>query len=367
MNGKTNHVLDGHVLTKGLSRKQIDTLSFYLEREEYRPGASIMEEHKIYGCIFFIEKGTVSIIKTELKTGYEFSIAKLREKEYFGEMSFLTENDPASASVRANETTVVWILRKEAIENLPLYQQLVINIAQGQMGRMRSTTEKYVKSLSEQLAQAKVSKDFGMLFIMTIILFALQPFVKTHAEATPPERILYSWGFLILYLLPFAYLLWRMKYPLRTYGVTTKGWKKSAVEGLVTTAVVSPIFILFTHFTKPGEPLFSFTHFQDYSTPLVVIYFIFYIFSSYIQEFIARGVIQGSLQRFMYESHFTVPIFVAAMVFGVCHLHKGLELALFTFVLSFILGFLYYRHQTLIGVTITHYFLGFLAEAMGYL
>jgi len=360
-------MLNGHVLAKGLSRKQVDTLSSCLERKKCEPGASIMEEHKSYGCIFFIEKGAVSIIKTDPKTGYEFSIAELGEKEYFGEMSFLSEKDPASASVRAKEATEVWVLRKEAAENLSLYQQLAINIARCQMGRIRSLTERYVESLSEQLGRAKVSKNFGMLFIVTILLFALQPFVKTHSHSPALEQILYSWGFLILYLLPFVYLLWRMKYPLSTYGVTIKGWQKSAVEGLIAAAVISPIFILFTHFTKPGGPLFSFSHFNDFSTPLVVVYFVSYIPSSYIQEFIARGVIQGSLQRFMYESHFTVPIFVAAMVFGVCHIHKGLELALFTFMLSFILGFLYYRHQTLIGVTITHYFLGFLAEAMGYL
>jgi hypothetical protein len=282
-------------------------------------------------------------------------------------MSFLSEKDPASASVRAKSVTEIWVLRKEAIENLPVYQQLAINIGRCRMDRMRSLTERYVKSLSEQLARAKVSKNFGMLFIMTILLFAVQPFVKTHSQSPALEQILYSWGFLMLYLLPFVYLLWRMKYPLRTYGITIRGWQKSAVEGLIATAIISPIFILFTYFTKPSEHLFSFAHFNDFSTPLVVIYFVSYLPSAYIQEFIARGVIQGSLQRFMYESHFTVPIFVTAIVFGVCHLHKGLEVALFTFILSSILGFLYYRHQTLIGVTITHYCMGFLAEAMGYL
>jgi len=88
---------------------------------------------------------------------------------------------------------------------------------------------------------------------------------------------------------------------------------------------------------------------------------------SFIQEFIARGVIQGSLQRFMSDSHYMVPILLASLICAISHLHLSLIAALLTFIGSVITGFFYYRHKNLIGITIMHYNVGVVAIAFGYI
>ena len=65
---KMKSALDGHDLTKGLSEKEMNILSSCLERKEFKPSDSIMEEKRIYRSIFFIEKGTVSVTKTDPQT-----------------------------------------------------------------------------------------------------------------------------------------------------------------------------------------------------------------------------------------------------------------------------------------------------------
>ncbi len=362
------NLLDGHQLTRKFTPEEVDLLAGLLDTRRYDAGECIMRENEVYHAIFFIARGGVEVLKREPKTGKEFKLVDFGEGAFFGEMSFVTENEPASATIRARGDTEVAVLPKESIADLPLYHKLVLNISTNQMARMRETNNRYVESLSAQLDRLKVSKEFGQLFIITVILFGLQSVVPdTSQGSTPLMQIGFSWLRLLVYLVPFVPLLVLQRRPLATYGVTTAGWKRSLVESTILLVVAAPLFTLFKYLTGPGGRLFPFTYFAGYPLGLVVLYFAVYPIHSFLQEFMLRGVMQGALQRFMIDSKPIVPITVTSLMFGMGHLYKDPMVAVLTFAISFLLGAIYNRHKNLIGVTVLHYFLGSLAQALGYL
>jgi membrane protease YdiL (CAAX protease family) len=88
-------------------------------------------------------------------------------------------------------------------------------------------------------------------------------------------------------------------------------------------------------------------------------------FHGYLQEFMARGVLQGSLQRFMKASRPIVPILLTSCLFGISHMYVSLGFALMVTLASFVLGLLYHRHKNLLGVTLAHVILGLVTQAIG--
>lgn len=86
----------------------------------------------------------------------------------------------------------------------------------------------------------------------------------------------------------------------------------------------------------------------------------FYIITSLVQEFLARGVLQKGLDEIIdgKQKALTVSI-LCALVFSLFHIHKGFVGMLAAGFLTAVLGILYERHQNIWGVTIVHYLVGY--------
>lgn len=90
-----------------------------------------------------------------------------------------------------------------------------------------------------------------------------------------------------------------------------------------------------------------------------------YVRRQSLQEFVARGVIQTSLERFPPRSGRAVHLALASAFFGVYHLHVSLGFAFLTFAIGLLFGALHARHRTLVGVTLAHASLGLASVAVG--
>jgi membrane protease YdiL (CAAX protease family) len=104
-------------------------------------------------------------------------------------------------------------------------------------------------------------------------------------------------------------------------------------------------------------PLFSF---DLNANKYAAFNFILYGLHSPIQEFIARGVLQGSLQHFFTGRNVVFrSIIVSNALFSATHVHiMNGWLALFVFIPGLFWGYLYSRHKNLIGVSISHILIG---------
>ncbi len=106
--------------------------------------------------------------------------------------------------------------------------------------------------------------------------------------------------------------------------------------------------------------------FWDWSvgTPADVIYPLTVI----LQEFLARGVMQESLNRiFTGKYAVATSIVVSALVFGVLHIAHGLPYMLGATLLLGVLGVFYHKQGNIWGLCIIHYVLGEVATFLRYL
>lgn len=90
-----------------------------------------------------------------------------------------------------------------------------------------------------------------------------------------------------------------------------------------------------------------------------------YLLTAFIQEFLARGVIQTSVKSLMqvkYQKAFGV--LLTSLLFSLMHLPFGFIFMLGAFALSLVLGYLYERHGNLWGCAILHWSCGYLAMCL---
>lgn len=220
----------------------------------------------------------------------------------------------------------------------------------------------------EKLHQQERAREFGSLTIYAILITSYSGHVAYSKDAGPTVVLLSSWGILLLSVLPVAALVrWWMRQPPSDYGLQFVRVRRNLTEALVLVAVLLPAMAAFEAIREPGEALFTWRYFQGWPTHLVILYFALYPLHSFLQEFVMRGVMQGSMARFLNTAPAAVPILVTSFLFAQAHGQVSIELGIVTFLMSAFLGSLYHRHESLLGVTIVHAALGVMAQALGYL
>ena len=92
-----------------------------------------------------------------------------------------------------------------------------------------------------------------------------------------------------------------------------------------------------------------------------------YLLHSFLQEVVARGFMQSSIQRFLNDRRGVRTVILTSTMFGVFHIHFGLPAIIVTIASCIIFGLFYLRHQYIVGVTLLHFMLGACAFSIGLL
>lgn len=90
-----------------------------------------------------------------------------------------------------------------------------------------------------------------------------------------------------------------------------------------------------------------------------------YLFTAFIQEFLARGVIQTSVKSLMkvkYQTQFG--ILLTSLLFALMHLPFGFIFMVGAFILSLALGYIFERHGNLWGCAFLHWSCGYVAMCL---
>jgi len=161
------------------------------------------------------------------------------------------------------------------------------------------------------------------------------------------------------------YKIYSCVYPPSSYGLNLNNWKNNLIESLLWTMyfIAGLIFFKFclVQFVPyyHGKPIFDFNDLNRFSTGNVILVYIAYILLVPIQEFVARGVIQGSLELFLTGKNKVVSsIFLSNLLFGAFHIHYDLKFAVLTVLAGIFWGVMYARQQSLLGVSVSHIIIG---------
>jgi hypothetical protein len=156
----------------------------------------------------------------------------------------------------------------------------------------------------------------------------------------------------------------RSKLPLKRFGFAFQGWQRSIVESLIFSGVIVLIMVAvkYNYFLNkvPGfsEKLFVFNWI---SLPTLL-----YVPVSFVQEFLARGIIQSALLIcLVHKNKKLFAVVMAASIFGAVHANYSLEIALASTFISLGWGYLFLRTPNIIGPAILHYLVGIFAWQLG--
>ena len=166
---------------------------------------------------------------------------------------------------------------------------------------------------------------------------------------------------IVLYFCRNSSLTWK------DMGLSTKNLRpiltKGLILGIAALAVMVVIKIVMLHFNpgffRPDRPFFDLEtlNWTFIYYPLTVVY----------QEFMARGIMQNSLQRIFKGEHSeALAIIFTALTFSTVHVHRGWVYVLGAAIMVLAFGTVYARHKTIWGVCIPHLVMGVAVALLGF-
>ncbi|MBN2687291.1 MAG: cyclic nucleotide-binding domain-containing protein [Deltaproteobacteria bacterium] len=366
--------LESLQLTKGFSAAEFSFIEKHILIGTYKGGEFVIHEGDRNSDLYILRKGDVELLRETEGADEPLVIGTIGTGEAIGELSFL-DDSPRSASVRAKGDIDVVIIPKSIFVDGSKYANQVLrklyhNIALLGSKRLRSTSLEFVRNLQRQVELLEDQVKFGTLFVCMIILFGLNGIVldviqnyfggyyyidskQFHLGA---ERVIAWIGFFV-FAAPVALLIKKIGFPIREVLDVRKDLKRTLIESsLVAGGFAVAAFIL----TAGPIVISGVPRMTSVPTPwnMLIILTPDYLLHSYIQELVARGIMQNAIQKFLKDERGIKTVMVLSVAFGVMHAHLGLKMVLGSAVASIGFGLFYLRNRNLVGVTIIHYAIG---------
>ena len=328
--------------------------------------------------LFFLIEGRVLIHRRDEETGLDFEVASSMPGETIGELSML-DPAPRAASVRADGPTTLLKIRIEDLDVLaerdPAFLRVKLELAKGVVDKMRTLGQMTAHAMGRERKEMRLRHEAStsLIYIIGILcVFALMIDGLRQLRWLVPADFVVTTLILVPIAVALAVQLNWSRVPLAEVGLTTRGWRKAVVESLVFSVLFvglmvaikaglllfvpayanTPMFDLFAY-DRRANPLFD-SLWTAWAIRLAV-----YVVECPLQEFVARGVLQSSLQRILTVRHArAMAIVLASLIFATMHLYTTSTDALAVVVPGMAWGWLYSRHGTLIGVTLSHLIIG---------
>jgi len=324
-----------------------------------RRGEVLMREGDTGDVLYVLLSGSAEVLRRDAR-GAEYVVADLSAGDVVGELAAI-EKRPRTATVRASGACTVMVLPAALLRAEP---RLLINLARVMSERFRAHSDLSLEYARERTAIGELMiKSLVLLCAYAVLLSAL-PWVRATWPGT-------STSYLSLPVIAlFGYSSYRFiratGWPLSRFGLGFKHALGSVIEAALFTppfaaALVAVKWLLVRIVPAwRGRPTIEHTDIlARLADPEIQVLLSIYAASALVQELIVRSALQASLEDFLSERGRTVtPIFVAALMFSVNHLHMSFIFALLAFLPGLFWGWLFHRQRHLAGVTLSHFAIG---------
>lgn len=366
-------------LFKGLDDNEFRMIENLVYEEKFESGEVIIIEGDESDAVYFLLEGEVNVLKTHPDKLTQHQINTIQAGDYFGEMAFI-QDSKRTATVKAKTPVKLLVLEtklfNEAITNPVVHKKIIHCLNNKLYERIKGVNEFSVKALERELEESQIRNNMGRFLVCVITLLCVYAFsmkVTSVLLAKMPDSTLITSGLLVIFLIIATMTVKLMPYPLSFYGVTLKNWRKAVFEGIIFSIpillfILGLKFFLDTYSMKfHGSHLFYLFNTVGYPqgwTSREHIFFWFamaFVYSAHsvVQEFATRGVLQSAMQKFFInDSHHLLAIIFSNVIFSTMHVFLSIEFALFTFIPGLFWGWMYARHKTLLGSSISHILIG---------
>lgn len=379
------NLLKKNELFHRLSEEELHVLLPLITVSSFDKDTFIVKEGEQGVDLFMIEEGSVEILKKDQEHDVLYRLAVLHSGEWFGEAAALGRKTRMTSARALEKTRVVILHLKDLdslIENSPPFAKLLKNISRKAAQRLEIANETMVESMKEELRVAKthdqMSRFIIYLFILlTLFVYTLKFFEQYGSYSTLSQ--LAASLFIICFGISCILLVKRSHYPLEFYGLSLKNWQKNAVEAALFTLPVLIFMVGLKWLLIKTVPEFSQLSLFEFGSkshsflqeafdhifgrPQKQVNFhillLFYIALVPVQEFIARGCLQGSLRNFFTSpNRALLAILTSNLLFGLFHGLKSFTFALCAFFLGIVWGSIYERQKTIVGPCVSHILVG---------
>ncbi len=377
---KTWRLIRDHPAFQKISDGDVNKVLPFFKLVDVQPDETIIEEGRNPSMdLYLVLEGNLEVIKRASdregsaagqEMDRQFTIARLSGGDAIGELSFIT-GDPRSASIRCVTRSTLLGLDPMELGRLEVeYPHISNAIMKNMLGyvgkRLRQTSANEVKALKVELQRSILNSKSNLFFsyvIGLLCVYNLTIHFITNLSMDANKASVISALIIFTFSSVLILMIRQSKLPMQFFGLTTRNWRPAVKESLLWTALVITSLIvtkwaLVTYILRyQNLPVFDFNISQQ---KYLAFNFILYGLHSPIQEFVARGVLQGSLQHFFTGRNVTIrAIIVSNALFSATHVHllSGL-LGVIVFVPGIFWGWLYSRHDNLIGVSLSHLLIG---------
>ena len=371
-------VIRQHALFEGISDEGLFSALPFFQLISYKPGEVVIEEGSCDSRdLFLILKGNLDVIKKtsettsdkSLSSTEQFIVARLGENDLIGELSFI-KGRPRAASIKCITRSELLVINPEQVNHLAsinpvVFGKLMRNLSGYVASRLEKTTHNEVKALKTELENSMLNAKANLFFsyvigLLCVYNLTISKISELSIDANKASII--SALIIVAFALGLIFMIQQSKLPIYVMGLTLRKWKPALKESLIWSGVIILGLIVAKWILITSIPRYEhLTLFDlDLSQNAIGLNFILYGLHSPIQEFVARGVLQGSLQHFFTGKNITLrAIIVSNALFSATHVHlmQGV-LGLIVFVPGIFWGYLYARHNTLLGVSVSHLLIG---------
>lgn len=363
-------ILARNELLKGLDERQLLAFMQLVTVVELEaPHAVIVREGEDAENFYMILEGEAEVIKGETNGGQEFPIATLGPGEYFGETA-LFEQVRRTATIRARTPMTLVMLKTREIREAPdahvWLPGFLLNLAREGASRLDHRTNKTVEGLRAEVDGGKrgvALNRFSSYAILGLSLYVVTLALALRSASTASVGRLLSNSLYVGMGALLIGMMVRRSGSLRLFGLRlADDWRRELRETVVATglliALATALKFALIH-TIPalrGDELL---------TPLDlgfvgVVVGLGYVAFMLLQELCVRGALQSSLQEVFGADRRGVllAILLSNALFAAFHAHVSPALVLMVFVSGLVWGWLYARHRSLLGVSISHVVVG---------
>jgi CRP-like cAMP-binding protein len=359
---------------KGLTMAQMQEIMSAMKEHEFNEGENVIEEDQINERLWIIVEGEISILKKEDTTDRHHQLSTLGPGDIIGEVSVL-DHQHASATCRVKTKSKLLSLDSQTLNTLSKGEKSVdaiisSNLAQVLSERLRQVNITTVKSLQQQLRDAKKRVGLGHFISSILVLnsgYVLALQFATQFGNRSADTTLILMPILFVFAAGILFAIKKSGYPYSMYGLNTIEWKKAVVESLVFTIpvlaliiVLKWVFVSFTP-TMAGECIFDLCASRNQTAISILISSLAYCVFTPVQEFTRAGV-QSAFAVFLVGKYKNMKaLLIANLLFSMSHIHISIAMVFIVFLPGLFWGWMYNRHRTLIGISISHIIVGLFA------
>lgn len=378
-------------LFEGLSDEQMKVIGSSVKEKTFGKNEFILREGNPGKELYLLEEGHVEVLKLDELEGKEYRISHLQAGSVFGEMVFFGKK-VRSASIRTfTETKVLEISIGDLEKGHPeIVEKILNNFSHHFAARLEENNEYAVLASKKLIAKEKqlnaMSRLSLQVFVVLILYQCLVSSLVYFTNLLQDNAFFFLEMPIIIAIAVYSYyLIKKSGAPPSAYGLTLQNGKKSLLESLLATVIVMVVLIgikwVAIHLIPAYEkaPLFELSIRRMGATPSASLFahwkptltwtqilsqvsLFLYLLSTPLQEFIVRGVLQTSLQRTISgRNRITMAIVISNLIFAGMHEPLFWLFPIAVFLPGLMWGWLFARHRTLIGVSLSHLILGFWA------